>query len=181
MSGDAVFALFKISSLCNAVRILSVQRWYNRKTMVKTSNITQKYTHPNAYFPDCDQGSTVLASINPAGLLELYGMLIRFSSTGVEDASGPLRSCTAATSSNSSSATPARLARSSTRAGILKSILGTKEPSEILRSTDVVRSRWPPAMTTKCGQTACGVGVTQWLALTVASAVRVVACSRRHA
>ena len=108
----------------------------------------QKYTHPKAYFPDCDQGSTVLASISPAGLLELYGMLMRLSSTGADLASELLRSCAAATSSNRSNATPARLAKSSTRAGISTSVCGFRDQfvATELRRADIARgSHWPLA------------------------------------
>lgn len=87
-------------------------------TIVRTSRIAQKYTHPRAYFPDCCHGSTVSASISPEGLLELKGMLIRLSSVGV--ASRISRSVADPVSSRRSSATPARFANSSTSAGMLR-------------------------------------------------------------
>ena len=37
-----------------------------------------KYTQPSAYFPDFDQGSSLLAATSPGGLLLVILILIRF-------------------------------------------------------------------------------------------------------
>lgn len=85
-----------------------------------TSSITQKYTHPRAYFPDCDHGSTVFASTSPGGLLLLqHGIFMRFSNCGrLGILLKTSRSTRVVASSRLSRATPALFARSSTRAGI---------------------------------------------------------------
>lgn len=41
----------------------------------------QKYVHPNAYLPESLNGSTVLASICPGGLVGVVGILTRAASS----------------------------------------------------------------------------------------------------
>lgn len=82
-----------------------------------------KYTQPNAYFPDFDQGSTVSAWIKPGGLLALqHGILTRLSSIGT--CSRISRSMTCAVSRSDSSITPALFASSSAITGMLLFSLG---------------------------------------------------------